>query len=445
MTPTRETFGNISGLSQAIFYVLSAIAVGVFAYGVWRRARLWRQGQPGELRALVAAGFKRSWRSFRPGLRRLLVDALGQARVRGRGLASRAHLLLFYGFLMLFLGTTLLEIDHLAAMLSSRLKFHHGIYYVVYEFTLDLFGVLFLVGGGLFLWRRLRRPASVGHRPTDWYVLAIFLAIGVTGYFVEALRMVWQHPQGIGAHCSPVGGWLASGFGRLDDPSARAWHRVVWWLHSLLVLGFIASIPYTRLLHIIAGPLNLFLARPALGELTLITMEQVEKEERLGLREIRHLTTQQLLSLDACMECGRCEEACPAFATAKPLSPKRVVQDLKSVMNRLSPGQGAGAAAAVDTDLHKVIKEETLWSCTACSACAAVCPVRVDPVTLILEMRRHLLAESALRGTAATALRRIQSSGNPWGLPAANRAEWTQLLNPSPASTPSSGETSPSS
>jgi heterodisulfide reductase subunit C len=226
---------------------------------------------------------------------------------------------------------------------------------------------------------------------------------------------------------------------------------VLWWLHSLLVFGFIGSIPYTRLFHIIAGPLNLFLARPALGELALITLEQVEKEERIGFREIRHLTPQQLLSLDACMECGRCEEACPAFATAKPLSPKRVVQDLKGVMNRLPLGQSAAAQPkpgatsekepdAPDTDLHKVIREETLWSCTACSACADVCPVRVDPVTLILEMRRHLIAESALRGTAATALRRIQSSGNPWGLPGANRTEWTQLLNPAPPATAGTSE-----
>src|SRR5262249_45954168 len=141
------------------------------------------------------------------------------------------------------------------------------------------------------------------------------LTIGLTGYVVEGLRMVWQHPEGLGALCSPVGEWIASTFGGLPENSARSAHLVVWWVHSVLVFGFIASIPFTRLFHIIAGPVNLFLAKPALGVLQPITMEQVEQEQPLGVSDIRHFSQQQLVSLDACMECGRCEEACPAFAT----------------------------------------------------------------------------------------------------------------------------------
>jgi heterodisulfide reductase subunit A-like polyferredoxin len=87
------------------------------------------------------------------------------------------------------------------------------------------------------------------------------------------------------------------------------------------VFGFIASIPFTRLLHMVAAPLNLFFARPGLGRLELVTLEEVERTGRVGVSEIRHFSSQQLLSLDACMECGRCEEACPAFASSKPLSP----------------------------------------------------------------------------------------------------------------------------
>ncbi len=428
MEPTRETFGNIPPTSQAVFYVLTVLAMGVFAYGLWLRFRMWRRGQPINLLQLLVGGAKVMWGKIWPGTRRVLVEGLGQQRVRGRGLAGSAHIVMFAGFMMLLLGTTLLEIDHLAAMISPELSFHRGTYYVIYELTLDVFGLFFLAGCGYFLWRRTRRPASVGHRATDWYVLLSFIAIGVTGYLVEGLRILWQQPQGIAAWCSPVGLAVSKLFSDLSLADARSAHWGVWWIHALLVFGFIASIPYTRLLHFITGPMNLFLAAPSLGQLRPVTMEEVELTERIGVSEIGHLTQQQLLSLDACMECGRCEEACPAFATGKPLSPKAVVQDLRGLMEKTFAGGAAKAPA-----LHgETISAETLWSCTSCNACVEVCPVRIDQVALIVDLRRHLVSEGGLSGTAATALRRMQSAGNPWGLPGNERGAWTATLAPSP-------------
>lgn len=444
MQPTRETFGNIPSSSQLIFYCLTVVTMAVFAWGIWRRFKLWRQGTPIGVRELIVGNAKQIWARVKPGGRRLLTEGLGQKRVRGRGLASWAHISLFAGFMMLFLGTTLLELDHIVGWISSSLKFHHGTYYVIYEFTLDVFGLLFLIGCSFFLWRRTRRPASVGHRATDWYVLGSFLAIGITGYLVEGLRMVWQAPTGLAAQCSPLGLLIAHAFSGLSNAGARSAHFGLWWVHSLLVFGFIASLPYTRLLHTIAGPMNLFFARPELGRMTPITMEEVEKTERVGVSAINHFNQQQLLSLDACMECGRCEEACPAHSTAKPLSPKKVVQDLKRLMTfslsvaapRKSAAQipapespALSRDAATVPSLHDdIIQAETLWSCTACSACVGVCPVRIDPLTLITDLRRNRVGEGTLSGTAATALRRMQSSSNPWGLPAADRANWSEGL-----------------
>ncbi len=435
MTPTRETFGNIPPSSQALFYLVAAVSLGVGAIGFWRRVRRWRQGQPIPPPALAAEALGNLLARWRPGLRRLWVEGLGQQRVRGRGLSSWAHGSLFIGFLVLLLGTTLLEVDHLAGMVSEKLHFHHGAYYVGYEFTLDVLGLVFLLGTALFFGRRLRRPASVGHRTTDWYVLGSFLTIGVTGYVVEALRITWQRPVGLGAWCSPVGWALASVFRGLSELQARHWHLAVWWLHALLVFGFLAAIPYTRLLHILTGPLNLLCAPPAVGFLAPVTMAEAEAAGRLGVRDLRHFTWQQLMSLDACMECGRCEEACPATATAKPLSPKRLVQDLRGLLDGLAPG-GAGDPSSGNEErfnVHARIAAETLWSCTACSACGFVCPVRVDPLRLILDLRRNLVAEGGLRGTAAVVLRRLQASGNPWGLPPEARTDWMRGRNP-PAS-----------
>ncbi|PTX91205.1 4Fe-4S dicluster domain-containing protein [Opitutus sp. ER46] len=464
MTPTRETFGNIPQSSQWAFYILAVVSTGVFAYGVWRRYQLWRQGQPVGWRELGITALRNMPTLLRrrprpaapaaaeidapptlthlsnqmelkaaigPGVKRVLVDGLGQQRVKGRGAAGRAHIALFAGFMLLLLGTTLLELDHIAGWISKNLQFHHGTYYVVYEFVLDIAGLFFLLGCGYFLWRRTRRPASVGHRGSDWFVLGTFIAIGVTGYVIEALRIVWQQPHGIAAQCSPVGLWLSQAFAGLGEPGARQWHLAAWWAHALLIFGFFAAIPFTRLFHFIAGPLNLFLSRPAMGQLQPVTMEEVERTGRVGVNDIRQFTFQQLLSLDACMECGRCEDACPAFATGKPLSPKRVVQDLKHLMQDTL---GAGPTAAAPRALHgETIAAETLWACTTCSACVDICPVRIDQLRLILDLRRHLANEGGLSGTAATTLRRMQSAANPWGLPASERAAWRPVATPPPA------------
>src|SRR6185503_5994100 len=123
-------------------------------------------------------------------------------------------------------------------------------------------------------------------------------------------------------------------------------------------------------MHTIAGPLNLFLAQPSLGVMQPISLEQFEQEERMGISDIRHLNRQQLLSLDACMECGRCEESFPAWTTGKPLSPRKMVQDLKGIMDNL---RGTSTGEAARTGVHEVVTAEVLWSCTACSACVWMC------------------------------------------------------------------------
>ncbi len=397
-----------------------AVSLAIFSYGIWRRIRLWRKG-------VAISGFnffvsrvqgfqKEIWQKVKPRLQRVMVEGLGQKRVRGRGLASWAHGTLFIGFVILFVGTTLLEIDNITSAISSSFHFHRGIYYVIYEFSLDIFGIIFLIGCVLFAWRRTRPPSSLGHKWSDWFILILFVSLGLTGFIVEALRIKWQEPPFEGAICSPVGYFLSLGL-PLNIAQARSLHWGFWWVHAFMAFTFIAMIPYTRLMHLITGTLNIFFAKPELGRLDPITLQHMEKSNRVGVSQITDFTQTQLLSLDACMECGRCEEACPAFATHKPLSPKEVVQDLKLAMG-------------IAQNLHEnVIQAETLWACTSCSACVDVCPVRIDPLTMIFDMRRNLVGESALSGTAATTLRRMQSSGNPWGFPATERMNWASELH----------------
>jgi len=268
----------------------------------------------------------------------------------------------------------------------------------------------------------MRRPNSIGHRSSDWTALYLFFAIGVTGYLVEGLRIVWDKPEGLALWCSPVGACIAKLFGGMSEQTSSSAHLAVWWIHAAMSFGFFAMIPFTRLLHFITGPMNLFLATPTLGQLKPITIEEVEETGVVGVSEISHLDRQQLLSLDSCMECGRCEEACPAYASGKPLSPKGVVQDMKALMEATALGQAPAMHGGV-------IQAETVWSCTSCSACVTACPVRVDPLGLLFDLRRDRAAEGALAGSAANSMRQMQTKGNPWGFPQAERLAWADGLD----------------
>lgn len=349
---TREVFGNIAPWMQVVFFVMIAASIGVLVWQFVAHLRLWRKGQPG--------GFERDWRVW---VRRLLEYGLAQKRVHKKSLGALLHLLLFSGFLVLTIGTTLLGIAH-----DGPYNFHHGWYYLIYELTLDIFGVAFCLGCVLAMYRRaFQRPASLGHNPRDWWLLGVLLSLGLTGFLVEALRMHYTQVQPEIAHWSVVG-WLVdvTMLRGLGVDSARSMHLAAWWLHAILVAAFFATIPVNRFLHVITGPLNIALRpeRP-MGALVPLQMEEVEQTGLIGVSEIEQFTRQQLLSLDSCMECGRCEDACPATATGKPLSPKKVVTDLRWLM-----GHGG--------ELHReTIQAETLWACTMCQGVRPGVP-RVD-------------------------------------------------------------------
>lgn len=400
---TREVFGNIAPWMQVVFFAMIAASIGVLAWQVMTHVRLWQKGRP--------SGFERDPRVW---IQRLIVYALAQKRVHKKSLGALLHLLLFSGFVVLTIGTTLLGIAH-----DGPYNFHHGWYYLIYELTMDVFGVAFCLGCVLAMYRRaFQRPASLGHNPRDWWLLGVLLSLGLTGFLVEALRMHYTQVQPEIAHWSVVG-WLidVTMLRGLDVDSARSMHLAAWWLHTILVAAFFATIPVNRFLHVITGPLNIALRpeRP-MGALVPLQMEEVEQTGLIGVSEIEQFTRQQLLSLDSCMECGRCEDACPATATGKPLSPKKVVTDLRWLM-----GRGG--------ELHgETIQAETLWACTMCQACVQECPVLIGHVDLISDMRRHLVGEGKLSGPPARALQQIGNQSNPYGRPNSDRLAWAKGL-----------------
>ena len=406
--PTREVFGNIAPWMRALFYTIIYSSLGILAFQVWQRFRLWKKGRPG--------GFEKDWRVW---LKRVAVYAVAQKKVHRKSLGAALHVLLFSGFVVLTIGTTLLAISD-----QGPINFHHGWYYLIYELTMDVFGVAFCVGCLLAFYRRIfARPASLGHQARDWALIGSLFAIGVTGFAVEALRLHYTGVHSAIARWSVIGSAMEVAFLRgLDTGTTRQWHLTVWWLHAILVAVFFALIPVTRFLHVLTGPLNIA-ARPSrpMGALVPVPFEEVERTGRMGVEKLEDFTTQELLSLDACMECGRCEDACPAWATAKPLTPKGVVVDIRSLMGRRSKGA---------PELHgQTIPAETLWSCTMCQACVQECPVLIGHVDMISGMRRHLVSEGQLSGPPARALSHISRQYNPYGKPNSDRLAWAGDLD----------------
>jgi Fe-S oxidoreductase len=407
--PFRDTFWNVPGWAQVALYIGGALAIVIFAYGMWQRVSLWRRGVPEDRLDRI---------SERIGL--VVAHVLGQARTLAQAYPGVMHAIMFWGFLALFMGTVLATIDWDVTLPLFGYKLLKGRFYLLYETVLDLFGLFFVVGLGMAVWRRfVSRPASVDATARFAWVLTLLFVINVTGFVMEACRLAvvepWWGPW------SPVGYALGRGFVGLGlTPGAlRGLHVVTWVFHAAIALLFIAIIPYSYFVHLLTTPLNIFFSK--LGPRGAIRkIENIEEAETFGISKLEEFSWKRRLDFDACVECGRCQAACPAYLSGTALSPKQIIVKLKRHMHGELPGPIHG----------ELIKADELWACTTCMACVQECPAFIDIVDTIIDLRRYLaLSEGALPSTAPQSLQNIQRAGNPWGLPAGERLGWAQGLD----------------
>jgi len=205
----------------------------------------------------------------------------------------------------------------------------------------------------------------------------------------------------------------------MGEPGLRTLHVVLWWLHLLLALGFIAIIPYTKLRHIVTTSANAFLAdRGPVGKLTTVNLED-ESVEKFGANELGDLHWKDIFDADACTLCKRCQDRCPAYSTDKPLSPMKLVNQI-----------GEMAFADPQANLIDTIGRDAIWACTTCRACQDICPANIEHVSKIIEMRRNLvLMEGEFPGEEVmTAMEQTEVNGNPLGMGYASRGEWAEAL-----------------
>jgi len=407
--PFRDTFWNVPGWAQAALYVGALVAIAVFAYGMWQRITLWRAGRP-----------ENRFDHVPQRLELVALHALGQARTLSQAYPGVMHATMFWGFLALFMGTVLATVDYDVTLPLFGYKLLKGDFYLFYETVLDLFGLFFVIGLGMAVWRRfVGRPHNVDPTARFAAVLALLFVINVTGFIMEAARLAVVQPAW--ARWSPVGyalgqTMLAVG---MSEAALRSTHLSVWIFHAVLALGFIAIIPYSYFVHLITTPLNIFFAKLT-PRGAIAPIPNIEEAEALGVSKLEEFSWKRRLDFDACVECGRCQAACPAYLSGTALSPKRIIVKLKRHLH----GEQAGP-------IHgELIKAEELWACTTCMACVQECPAFIDIVDTIIDLRRYLaLSEGALPSTAPQSLQNIQRAGNPWGLPAGERLAWAQGLD----------------
>ncbi|MBI4522191.1 MAG: (Fe-S)-binding protein [Deltaproteobacteria bacterium] len=398
-------------------YVLLIPTVVIFFYGLYSHIRLWRIGKPEQ-----RAG------TFSQRLKQLWVYGFGHARILTHRYAGLFHSLIFSGFVVLFIGTLVVMVHE-----DAGLRIMQGKFYLYFQsLALDVFGLFAIIGVLLVFWRRyILKPQSLTHTWRDALLAGLLLIILLTGFVVEGLRLIAAEDPW--AHWSPVGfvvGKLFAAFLPLD--AFRPLHASLWWFHLLLVFGLIAWLPYSKLLHVITSSANIYF-RSLEPKGAMLKLIELETAESFGVKSIDSFTWKGLLDLDACTECGRCQDACPAFATGKPLSPKSLILDLRNALHAGPSGAPAGDGAPSGNGsllIGKTIQEETLWSCTTCMACMEVCPVFIEHVPKIVDMRRYLVMEEGnFPDSMQQALRNVESRGHPYAGITASRLDWCRGLD----------------
>lgn len=481
-TPTREVLWNITSTWNVILmYGAMCISLVVAGAGVFRHAEIWAGGKSepeNKESPLKRASHLIRWGLFQKGVVREKAPAL-------------IHTLIYFGFLVLLFTTTMVFIDH-----DLGIRIYNGDFYLWVTIFSDIFGFGLLVGCALAAHRRYIRQAPLLHSKwSDSFFLIMLSLLVVQGFVIEALRIhATEDPW---RAYSPVGNIISRAFWGLSLESTKNLHFAVWWFHTLTVFVFIALLPYTKFFHVVSSSANLFfrnLTRPK-GKLPfpgdLEKLMEGGEEFSIGLGSIKDYTWKNLLDLDACTSCGRCQDNCPAYLSGKPLSPKWIVLDSRNhtlalaAKGELSPTKLPAPLAAMDRGLtnhfllpslglHKngeafhyagltrganqavqnaalkigggaddliagdVIDPMAFWSCTTCMACVEACPVEINHVDQIVGNRRNLaLMRGEIPSEAQPTLRALENRGNPYG-PPEDRANWltdldVPVLNPGDA------------
>ncbi|MEM5339508.1 heterodisulfide reductase-related iron-sulfur binding cluster [Paraburkholderia azotifigens] len=437
---TRILFEGFPTFAIVLFYLAGVGAMAAFAWGVYIQVRKYQRGKP------VAGPI-----DLRKRIGAMVQVVLSHRTIARRDpAAGRAHRFIFYGFAVLFLGTATVTVDYDITARFLGFHFWNGNFYLFFKLAMNLAG-LSLVGGLIYMMVRRgwikppkldyarpdRKPGDPdydrsGYRREDWAFLWSLVLIGITGFVLSGLRLVWLQDRAVvwdTRWWSPVAALLAEimrGAG-LSASAAYVLRTGLWWFHGALALTFIALIPYTKVKHIFTASGSLLMRDPLAAQ----RLPKVEPDApRAGYKTITDFTWKHLLNLDACTKCGRCHEACPARATGAPLSPRDVILSLREFANEALEKNTLPEEVKLDVhgkDIGQVFME-TVWSCRTCMACVEICPVAVEHVPIIVQLRRNLVEDGQMEPQVQKTLQAIHKNGNSFNESKRKRAAWTKSL-----------------
>jgi Fe-S oxidoreductase/nitrate reductase gamma subunit len=395
--------------TKLIFLVIYAAALVVFFRRVWYLARLIRLGKSEKRTDRLPYRFSK-----------LFTLVLGQGKVFKEPLSGLLHTFIFWAFLILVLGyfraifNVFLPNIHVPVLRSET-----------YLALVDIFGLLAIVGVIIAALRRsVFRPERLEpSRSANLILLLIFLLIAVD-FLADGFGAATDPDFGEASFVGEALGGLFAG-----TTGAEFLHQLFWWLHWIIIFVLMDYVPYSKHLHLMACPFNeFFLSTKPTGAIEHMDLEEAES---FGATHITDYTRKDILDLYTCTECGRCQVTCPAFISEKALSPKKVILDLRDYL--LDNGRALlnGDDENGPTEIAKnVIEESELWACTTCGACIARCPVSIEHIRKIMELRRFLvLDKSEFPQELNLLFRNVEKNYNPWGMGWASRADWAEDLN----------------
>jgi Fe-S oxidoreductase/nitrate reductase gamma subunit len=422
---TREIFWNVGADRRITVYLLGLIALSILFYGLYRRYFLWAKVSQNRQSISLDAFWKR--------MRLLIIDGLFQRRILKECYPGLMHAFLLWGFIILFLGTITIAFQEDITLPVLGIHFLDGRFYLFYKLILNVAGLLALFGIMMALVRRyVIKPARLNRNYEDSIILIWIFIILTTGFVLEGLRIYslkadWEM-------CS-IGGWFVSEILSkigVQSSDVLALHKMIWWTHLFIAFIFIAYIPFSKLIHLLTSPANI-----VINGLTphgiLSRIARFDRSNSFGVSKVTDFTPRQMFDFDACTQCGRCQDNCPAYLSEKPLSPKKVIEELKFEWikaGKLLRKRGGSKLEpqANEGFLNKegLIEEDVIWSCTLCMACFESCPVYISAFYKIIDMRRNLvLMKSKMFPEVATFFRNVEVFGDSFGKGRALREDWT--------------------
>jgi Fe-S oxidoreductase len=424
--------------SNAVFLAVLVAAIAYFIANVQRLIGYLQLGRRDDMR----------WNEIPARVGNLLRVGIFQQKILRDPIAGPMHAAIFWGFLVLGAGTTELLIEGVIPSFSYANFLPRQLYWF-YVVSQEAMGVIVLLAVAFALFRRLtkrvkRLLGKETHPGDPLLILAWIGALMVTMFLASAFQIASEPLQLAGMR--PVSYPLAILLVNLGlgpgMPAPMLLHGIFWWTHALLVLGFLNYLPFSKHLHVVASLPNTFLSNTSgpgvLGAMRAMDFEGAD-EEQFGASDVEHLSWKSLLDGYACTECGRCTSVCPANTTGKMLSPRKIMINVRERLEAKAPWMvpGAGGVAVLSADapaglaekvlLDNYITEEELWACTSCRACVVECPVSIDQLSVINELRRNLvLSESRFPEEIMPAFESLETSGSPWAFDPGERAKWAE-------------------